>query len=535
MADAWENVPGTSSLQRMRVPGGWIYRARDEGIAFVPEVAAASEPVESDRAVSESGELSCDERSMLEARGVGIVRLLHVYRVDEEAVVPMRAALVEDGRVLTWSADADGCVRRMPDEYPSLEDAVDDHPGTVWNEAPVGIYEIPSLVVHAVITGRTVCDLGARVDGQWPDGHTYALEHRFEDVTCTDCKTSVHRVVNLDGHHEVVFVDGTRIRVDNAKQVEIGDNRAEVKIASSSSGFLLFRAKSLLRDSVWAANGLFFSPVTKSGQVDTGYAEGAVARGRADGGLPVPDVHVAVGPEAVDEVLAPISRCGRTMPDGGPCTDEVVARVGGVRVCRHHLLGNSLPAYRQSWQAQPGTVRPRCEGHEEAYAVVRWKDEPTCAKHFWGILRTASEGEIVSFSAPLFSSTRGCMFIPGRPENLRCGNPAVALVYFADSRQPICGLCLSRFHWERVERAIYPLQRDEDADGEADRRSARIDAEVARLRSVTPEQFERVALAAITAIWSAVDDLQAVRPNLHPVDVVEKHLQRGNIVKDGDW
>lgn len=52
--------------------------------------------------------------------------------------------------------------------------------------------ELKALVIHAVRNGNAACGLGAHVEGVWPDGHTFALEHcERESVTCAECRRVV--------------------------------------------------------------------------------------------------------------------------------------------------------------------------------------------------------------------------------------------------------------------------------------------------------------------------------------------------------
>lgn len=72
-------------------------------------------------------------------------------------------------------------------------------------------------------------------------------------------------------------------------------------------------------------------------------------------------------------------------------------------------------------------------------------------------------------------------------------------------------------------------------DEAAARREDRIEREMARLRRIPEAAFRTLALATFSQLWSSIDDLDAVIEALHPADLVEKHLQRGNIIKDGKW
>jgi hypothetical protein len=66
-------------------------------------------------------------------------------------------------------------------------------------------------------------------------------------------------------------------------------------------------------------------------------------------------------------------------------------------------------------------------------------------------------------------------------------------------------------------------------------RGTRIDAEGRHALDVSDTRLRDLARVTIEAIWDALEDLEAVPAGLHPVDVVQKYLQRGNIRKDGQW
>ncbi len=66
-------------------------------------------------------------------------------------------------------------------------------------------------------------------------------------------------------------------------------------------------------------------------------------------------------------------------------------------------------------------------------------------------------------------------------------------------------------------------------------RENRIRAEVARMAALPEATQRKIFLTTLGAIWNAVSKLDHVPHGLHPADVVEKYLQRGNIEKDGTW
>ncbi|MGB0973010.1 MAG: hypothetical protein ACPGVG_18950 [Mycobacterium sp.] len=78
---------------------------------------------------------------------------------------------------------------------------------------------------------------------------------------------------------------------------------------------------------------------------------------------------------------------------------------------------------------------------------------------------------------------------------------------------------------------------DDDAYMEDDERKRydRYKAEKARIMAMDPETARAVLAETVGAIYGALADYGSVSPNLHPADVVSKHLQRGNIDKDGNW
>lgn len=84
---------------------------------------------------------------------------------------------------------------------------------------------------------------------------------------------------------------------------------------------------------------------------------------------------------------------------------------------------------------------------------------------------------------------------------------------------------------------FYPVQcpTEEAEERLADERERRVGAELRFLAQLPEETFREFAMSAFQGIWYAVDDLEAVPRHLHPLDVIQKHLQRGNIDKDGDW
>lgn len=84
--------------------------------------------------------------------------------------------------------------------------------------------------------------------------------------------------------------------------------------------------------------------------------------------------------------------------------------------------------------------------------------------------------------------------------------------------------------------AFYPAQLSAEEIAE-ERRINRINAEVSHWGSMNqdPDRMRTNARQLVRAVWDAVEDLSKVTPHTHPEDVVEKHLQRGNIERDGKW
>lgn len=91
---------------------------------------------------------------------------------------------------------------------------------------------------------------------------------------------------------------------------------------------------------------------------------------------------------------------------------------------------------------------------------------------------------------------------------------------------------------------FYPVDRDQRDEYDESHRANRIAAEterwsacvaIASMRTNDPGFILGRAERVVSAIWSAVEDLDDVPRSLDPVDVLEKHIQRGNIMKDGKW
>jgi len=64
---------------------------------------------------------------------------------------------------------------------------------------------------------------------------------------------------------------------------------------------------------------------------------------------------------------------------------------------------------------------------------------------------------------------------------------------------------------------------------------ARIDDELSFIASLPPERQLTMLKSLVTMVYLALDDHAEVPRHLHPSDIVDKYLQRGNILKDGDW
>lgn len=83
---------------------------------------------------------------------------------------------------------------------------------------------------------------------------------------------------------------------------------------------------------------------------------------------------------------------------------------------------------------------------------------------------------------------------------------------------------------------FFPRPTDEPMAA-VEQRERRISAEVERWtrHHEGPDLTLAESAKLVRAIWYAVGDLDLVPQNLHPIDVLEKHIQRGNILKDGSW
>jgi hypothetical protein len=66
-------------------------------------------------------------------------------------------------------------------------------------------------------------------------------------------------------------------------------------------------------------------------------------------------------------------------------------------------------------------------------------------------------------------------------------------------------------------------------------RGSRIERAIRAAMDMSDTQLRALMRVTVGAIWDAVEDLDGITEALHPADVVQKHLQRGNIRKDGQW
>lgn len=214
-------------------------------------------------------------------------------------------------------------------------------------------------------------------------------------------------------------------------------------------------------------------------------------------GPPVPDVHVAVGPEAVDEVW-----------DGGTGWGMVPPGVDRDPARQRRIERELDRLFRQ-----------------ESMDGVRAEDSLAMLQHLVQSCVRAIYGAVDDIDA-VPEATRPATVVYGHLQrgNIRFEHDDGVRATGDDEPDPkseygIHGVMGSEQDEEAVERA----------------RADRVDAELDHLRRATPAAFRRIALDTFCAIWCAVEDLSQIVPNLHPMDIVQKHLQRGNIVKDGKW
>lgn len=74
-----------------------------------------------------------------------------------------------------------------------------------------------------------------------------------------------------------------------------------------------------------------------------------------------------------------------------------------------------------------------------------------------------------------------------------------------------------------------------DDEAEEMARYERIKAAAKHYSELPEDRLRHVMYELILTLYGAVDDLDKMSELLHPADVVSKHLQRGNIIKDGRW